>query len=253
MSNIILFRFHNQPGICANRLRMLRELHPGVPIYGLYGGPAAEAGQYADLDLDHMYTIPIDDPYFKWLHADLCIRWWHRDVGVTIDWDMLYVVEWDMVYLSPLPALIPPVTEGVYVSYRQPIEPIKDTWTWTAPKRGRKEWEKLLAHLHELYGYEQQEFAGIFPGVAFSRAFLDRYLEEPEVPSMGNDELRTIAYTEAYGMMVHDTGLHDPVFYNAKKKFVPLDELENAAQSRHAFHPVKEPIPLSLFHSLRNN
>ncbi len=38
MKPAILFWFHDNPKICANRLEIIRQHNPGAAIYGLYGG-----------------------------------------------------------------------------------------------------------------------------------------------------------------------------------------------------------------------
>jgi len=52
MKLAVLFWFYKEPEICHNRLEILRQHNPTVPIYGLYGGDLA-----AIVLFWHPYTI----------------------------------------------------------------------------------------------------------------------------------------------------------------------------------------------------
>lgn len=244
MKRVILFRFHQQFRVCENHIEILRRWNPGVPIYGMYGGPEKHAARAKALPLDNCFVIPMDDPVWKWLNGDLCTRWWFRAVGNRFDFDMLHIVEWDLVLLASIGKLLGHVTDGVAITSRQPLEKIVDRWTWTAPTRGREEWKLLLQHMRKTYDFRgRKHWAGIFPGASMSRAFLMRYASD-SIPGLCNDEVRMPLFAQAFRMRVHDTGLKNR-FVNAMEKVILPNVLYKQKENGvAAFHPVRECLDL---------
>ncbi len=240
---VILFRFHTAFDVCKNHLELIRAYNPGVSVYGLYGGPASEFKKAQRLPLDSCFLIPLDDAYWKWLNGDLTIRWWFKEIGKKLKFDMLHVFEWDMVLLEPIEKRFAKITEGVAITGRKPLKEVYDTWYWVAPKRGRAEWEALLADVKKKHGYRKQPFCGIFGGVSLSRAFLERYAKE-DVRSLCNDEVRVPLYAQAYGLPVHDTGFKSEWFETSKILLSPERIYTAYQQGQTVFHPVREKLDL---------
>ncbi len=75
--------------VCQNRLRLLRRRNPGVPIYGLYGGPrsATRSGSRPRSGrlLDDFWAFPDDrDERYKWRNGDVMLsRVVHRTRETT--------------------------------------------------------------------------------------------------------------------------------------------------------------------------
>lgn len=242
---LILFRFHRDPAVCHARIEQLRSLNPGVPIHGLYGGPQADARAMVRLPLDELFTVPLDDAYWKWRNGDLCVRWWYRELGRHARFDVAHVVEWDLLLLDPIERLFGHVTDGVAVTHPMPTaQRRRDGWHWVSGNRGW-EWDKLHQLVEETIGPAVDPVAGLFPGVALSREFLDRF-SAVEVPSYCNDETRVPLYAQAFGMPVHDTRIQrDDATFNCEGEDVDLGVLRAAyAVGVRIFHPVREVIAL---------
>lgn len=243
MKRIILFRFHDHFDICKNRIAILRHFNPGTPIYGLYGGTESNYAKAQLLPLESTFMIPIDDPYWKWLNGDLAARWWFKEFGHTIPFDMVHIIEWDLVLLEPIEKAFEHITDGIAITARQKMKPIYNTWTWVKPGRGREEWIELSKRVQKKFGRLAPALAGIFPGAAMSRAFLGRYAKE-EIGSLCNDEVRLPLFAQAYGMAVHDTKLKNK-FFNAEDRTIrPATVYTHYKKGIRAFHPVKEQIEL---------
>ncbi len=76
----ILFWFYLELELCLNRLQLLRAFNRSAKIYGLYGGPPADADKYRVLLeplLDDFYCSPSKDKHWKWLHGDLMNLEWY--------------------------------------------------------------------------------------------------------------------------------------------------------------------------------
>lgn len=234
----ILFRFHKEFEICRNHLEILRTYNPGIPIHGLYGGTQKDEAAARKLPLDSFFMIPLEDPYWKWLHGDLAIRWWFKEVGRRYQFDLLHVFEWDMVLLESIVERYRQITDGVAITGRKPLKQVFDTWYWVAEKRGRAEWDALLERVKKNYSYRKQPWCGIFGGVILSRTFIERYAKE-DVWSLCNDEVRVPLYAQAYGLPVHDTGLRGEWFSTDDKTFTPSQIVKAYAAGQTAFHPVR--------------
>src|SRR5262245_227886 len=113
MKRIILFRFHQAFRLCKNRIALIRMFNPGADIYGLYGGPRKNSSQAKNMPLKHVWEIPLDDPYWKWVNGDLCVRWWFKDFGRSLEFDMVHLFEWDMVLLDSVENLFGHVKTGI--------------------------------------------------------------------------------------------------------------------------------------------
>jgi hypothetical protein len=243
----VLFRFHTDFSTCRNHLEILHTFNPGMPMYGLFGGAEKDFTKAQKLPLDHVWHIPLDDPHWKWVNGDLCVRWWYTEVGRHMTFDMLHLVEWDLILLESIERHFASVRGGIAMTGITPMEKIYNTWIWVAPLRGRYEWLKLKAYVERVYGYTQTPLAGIFGGASFSRKFLERYAQV-EVPGWCNDEVRVPLFAQAFGMPVHDTRLGNEFFTAGDEMISPSIVYAQYRQGMRSFHPVRERLKLSEIH-----
>lgn len=244
MKRIILFRFHHQFDVCLNHLEILRIFNPGVPIYGLFGGTKKDFVSAKALPLQHVWEVPLDDASWKWVNGDLCIRWWFREFGSRLDFDMLHLCAWDMILLQSVERQFHHVRKGVAITGIRPLNEVIDTWYWTAPRRGRGEWRHLIEHVTRAYGYNGDPVAGCYGGACLSRGFLTRYAKT-EVPSWCNDEVRTALFAQAFKMPVTDTNLLSSCFSADRRKPISADMVyEHYRAGIRAFHPVRETLDI---------
>jgi hypothetical protein len=250
LQRIVLFRFHTDFSTCKNHLAILRTLNPGMPMYGLFGGAEQDVPQATQLPLDHVWHIPLDDPHWKWVNGDLCVRWWYTAVGRHIPFDMLHLVDWDLILLEPLERHFASVRDGIAMTGITPMEQVYATWIWVAPLRGRYEWLKLKAYVEQVYGYTHTPLAGFFCGASFSRTFLERYAQV-EVPGWCNDEVRVPLFAQAFGLPVHDTQLGNEWFTAGAEMIAPKTVYAQYRQGMRSFHPVRESLQLSEITSVK--
>jgi hypothetical protein len=222
---------------------ILRTLNPGMPMYGLFGGAEQDFPHAKQLPLDHVWAIPLDDPHWKWVNGDLCVRWWYSAVGQHTTFDMLHLVDWDLILLESFERHFASVRDGIALTGITPMEQVYDTWSWVAPIRGRYEWLKLKAHVEHVYGYHQTPLAGFFCGASFSRQFLARYAQV-EVPGWCNDEVRVPLFAQAFGLPVHDTRLGNEFFTAGAEMIAPSTVYAQYRQGLRSFHPVRERLAL---------
>lgn len=243
IKRIILFRFHDHFNVCRNHLAIIKKYNPGIEIYGLYGGEQKNFPEAKKLPLKHLWMVPLDDPYWKWTSGDLCVRWWFKEFGKTVKFDMLHIVEWDLILLESMKKQFAHVHEGVAISGTTPMARIYNTWDWVAPRRGRKEWLRLKKFVTKKFNYRDKPLVGIFGGASMSRKFLERY-SQIEVPSLCNDEVRVPLFAQAFHMPVHNTNLRNKFFSAGEKEISPGVLYSQYKKGIWSFHPVKKKIDI---------
>ena len=241
MKRIILFRYHAHLDVCRERIALLRRYNPDTPLYGLYGGPREDEAVARTLDLDEVFTLPIDDPYWKWKNGDLCVRWWYREVGRYLVWDMVHVIDWDILLFEPVETWYRHVTDGVALANAASINIYESTgWWWITGDHGASDYRHLRDLARERLGYTGTPTVGVFPGASFSREFLRRY-GEIEVPSLCNDEVRVGLFAGAFGMTVHR--IEGGTYFNCEKEYFSRERIrEGYAAGVRFFHPVREVV-----------
>jgi hypothetical protein len=253
-TRLVVFRFHKAPRVCRSRVAFLRELNPGIPICGLYGGPRGVKGWVARaaakplLGLDALYASR-EPGSWNWRHSDLVLASWFRDVGHTIPFDVAHLIEWDLLLVEPLDSLFSSVPEGaVGLTALTPISELEGEWTRLRHEESRKEWEALLARARSEWGYDDVPHGCVGPGPCFPRSFLEAYAALSP-PTLCNDELRLPLFAQILGFRIVDTGLRGPwrgeredAFFHFRDRDIELSvikaELARPGGWR-AFHPVR--------------
>lgn len=270
MQLCILFWFYKDFGLCAERLASLRRLNPGVPIYGLYGGPPAGAEEAcAPLRdrLDDLYAFPeARDGHWKWLNGDRVLAAWMRDRGAELAWDTLVLVQWDMLVAAPVRELFGGLRQGeAFFSGFRPMAEVSHWWGWA--KGHDPEKAGMLGAFQALlrgeYGYGGPLWCCLFIVVCLPREFLSRYAAAgPPEPGFLEYKMPTLA--KLWGAPVRtDLGFEpwwaaDPStreaptsarVLNAVGEEVSLEtiqaELGRPGGAR-VFHPYTGPLPVEL-------
>ncbi len=254
MKRLVLFRFHQNRVVCKNRLDVLRRYNPAIEIHGLYGG---EESMYPNVqraigdDFSSLFCLKGKTAQWKWLHGDLAVREWYQAVGRLLAFDVVHLVEWDLVLLDSLENLyrhVPAAAAGITGLVR--MELIKDRWCWTSRNSWwTTQWERLLAHVEEVYQYDGEPYASQGPGLCLPRKFLELYAAA-EVPRYCHDEVRLPLFAQSFGIDLFDTGFYDGWFNGTREAFfncrnqeinpqVMWDEL-GRTDGRRAFHPFRQ-------------
>uniref|UniRef100_B8HV90 Uncharacterized protein n=1 Tax=Cyanothece sp. (strain PCC 7425 / ATCC 29141) TaxID=395961 RepID=B8HV90_CYAP4 len=205
MKLAILFWFYKEPEICHNHLKILRQHNPTIPIYGLYGGDLATTDQYKSVlnpYLDDFYAFcEAKDSYWKWIQGDLMITQWFRDRGKHLEWDTILIVQWDMLVFGAVEQLFSMLKQDeILLSGLRPIAEVENQWQWVSPKIPdlRQRYLEFLAHVRNIYDYEQNPLGCLFIVVGFPRTFLEQY-SKVEDPELGFLEYRIPIYAQIFG------------------------------------------------------
>jgi hypothetical protein len=249
----VLFRLHTAPLVCRSHVSLLRALNPGVPIYGLYGGPRRLPGRVLRtlVGLDGLQSSS-QQVGWNWQHSDLAAAAWFRTVGSTLSFDVLHVVEWDLLLLAPLESLYRSVPEGsVGLTALTPISELEQEWTWLRREPNRREWEDLLARARSEWGYDGVPYGCVAGGACLPRSFLEAYAEL-DPPVLCNDELRLPLFAQILAFPLADTrlrsawgGERDHPLFHFRAADVPLDAIKAELAKPdgwRAFHPVRRKL-----------
>ncbi|XGV94357.1 MAG: hypothetical protein ACAF41_00370 (plasmid) [Leptolyngbya sp. BL-A-14] len=226
MKLAILFWFYKEPKVCQNRLEVLRQNNPNIPIYGLYGGDLKTANQYESLlkpYLNDLYAFTLDkDAHWKWIQGDLMITHWYQERGKHLEWDTIILVQWDMLVFGVVEDLFSMLKEDeILLSGLRPIAEVENDWQWVSPKIPdlRQRYLEFLAHVRKVYDYKQNPLGCLFIVVGFPRTFLEQY-SKVEEPELGFLEYRIPIYAQIFGTpFCKDHSFHawwvdaDPVFW----------------------------------------
>lgn len=263
----ILFWFYKDLGLCKNRLRLLRLLNPGVPIYGLYGGdPQDAASMRAVLGpwCDDLYAFPEPrTPEWKWLNGDHLIAAWHKARGHALpDWDTLIVVQWDMLVLAPVRDLFAFLRPGeLLLSGLRPLAEVEAWWGWAGrrlPER-RPALDAFQSWLAQRHGYSGELWCCQFMVAALPRRFLDQSVADGPTED-GFIEYRVPTLARVYGIPFRldhpfrpwwgaDPATRDAPpparILNAMGEAVPLALIRDQLADPHGgriFHPFGDPF-----------
>ena len=212
MKRAILFRFHASPGVCRNRIQLLRLFNPGTDILGLYGGDEDAFPRFASRlegDLDGLYCVRGRSPGWKWKNGDLAIYDWYRDHGRRFSFDVVHVVEWDLLLFNPVAEVFRHVPlDAVGVAKLRPVSEYADEWVWTSHEPHRTQWLELLRLARDAHGYSGEPYTCNFAGASLPRAFLER-CSGAAIPPLVNDEARLPLFAQAFGFTLVDNQLFD--------------------------------------------
>jgi len=258
MKRIALFRYHNKPDLCKNRLELFHKFNPNVEVYGLYGGMEENFPEYKRFFRSYFkgnYCIENQKDIWKWKNGDLAYRLWYRDYGHTIEFDAVHILEWDLIMLDTLDNLYAHIPrESLGVTGLIPLRKIEKQWFWTLNEVQRDEWRLLKNHVQEQHGFSGPYIGSLAPGLCMPRSFLQAYAGT-EVPDLCNDELRLPLFAQALGFEISDTGFLRKWFSNKEMKYFNCNEKDVSEKNlfkelkknkgRRVFHPYREKIQLN--------
>ncbi len=264
----LLFRFHTTTAANRERLKILRHFNPNLPIYGLFGGDSEAdfidaKNEYTDL-IENLWFFKKDKPRsWKWIHADVMVKEWFREIGHSLDFDFLYSYEYDILTLKPLIQLYPNIeSDSIALSALTELNKVETAWDWTNSPARKPAWLEFKEYMRKTYGLEKQTYMCQGPGPLFPKKFLNKFAAT-EDNELVIEEITMPAYAEVLGFKLVDNGLHPGFYVTPESKFFNcytnyfasvdefLGELSNP-QGRRAFHPIKGVFTLEQATALGN-
>jgi len=246
----VLFRFHRAFDVCVQNLKILRALNPSIAIDGMYGGDGGIESVPAEAMslLDTCWAIPLDDARYKWMHGDLCARWWFKERGRAQDFDHLYLIEWDLLFLKPLAEVFGPLQPGCNYGalFGTGAAARAGGWCWLSGACGDETAETLALLRQDGIGVDVDSLrVGVMGGCIFCRDFLERFAARP-VPSHSNDEVRFSIYSAAFNVPLLDNGMLSDKRnrFNAENEEYGENDIDAVlAAGGAAVHPLRMVVP----------
>lgn len=254
MQLAILFWFYKNPELCQKRLALLRNHHPNIKIFGLYGGPKTKAPlfkQKLESLLDNFYLCPERSAQRKWRHGDLMLLDWYVKRGKNLKWSHLAIVQWDMLVHTDLRKLFPQLGKNeIYFSGLRDIVPsLEKRWSWTSPRipRERRLFKKFQTWIKSTYELKDPLPCCLFIFQIFPRVFFDKF-KKLRNPEFGFLEYKLPCLAKAWGLKFRrkDLGVwwyesrgQQPL--NALPKEIPSSFIKNELAKSggwRIFHPV---------------
>lgn len=264
--SIILFRYHNNPEVARERLKILRYYNPSKKIYVLDGGHPPLFNKRTKIieDLvEHVWLYDVNKTAkWKWRHTYQLVKEWYREVGKHIDFDFMYSYEYDLLTLLPLENIYPNIDTrsvilGGCVCFTQELE---RNWYWTNPNISKVyreySYPKFQQYMHKTYGIARQSTVCLGPGPVFPKEFLDQWSATEDVQFV-HEEILFPAYAEAFGYEIVDHGMHpgfhasleETVYFNCQfdgnVTLAMIRQQLAQKDGRKSFHPVKDLVTLN--------
>jgi len=210
---IALFHFHDRFELCRSRVKFLKRLNPGLPVFGLYGGDPRGFERARVLESAGLISIHCTSregsAWSRWKDTDLAVSEWYQRFGCTIPFSRVHVIQWDLLFCSGLSEAYRRVHErAVALTGLISLRRIAHTWDWTANSELAQDGQKLLQWVKDEFHYADEPLACIGPGYSLPRAFLHRY-SAMRIASLGHDELRLPLFAQILGFDLVDTGFYD--------------------------------------------
>jgi hypothetical protein len=251
---IVLFQFHAHFEHCKPRIRLLRTLNPGLPIFGLYGGEGGlieRARELERLGLEDVYQArSTASNRSRWKDTDLGVVDWYSHVGRSVPFDRVHVIQWDLLFFAPLVSTYPALPDAaVALTGLIPLAEVAPFWDWIAAPGLGVDSEALFVLARQRFGYAGRPYACIGPGYSLSRDFIERY-SALDIGEVGHDELRLPLFAQVLGIELVDTGFYprwrDPEIekvFNADSCEIEPAQVRNElarTRGRRVFHPCRE-------------
>lgn len=236
MKLALLFSCYTELDITKKRLKRLRRMNRGLPIYVLYGGRSAGAELFEETlspFADDFYVFEGADsrpPSWKWQNQDAIITEWFLKRGGGLDWDTIAVLQWDCLAIEPLRKVFRDLKrDEVLFSGLKPIAEVESSWGWVSGlvPEYRAEYLRYKEMLRRKYGeIEPFLFSCIFIVACLPKSFLSRYASRPE-PETGFHEYAMPTYAKLWKFRVRGDEPAFRTLYRDPEKF-PVSEKERA-------------------------
>lgn len=252
----LLFWFYKEFDVCLDRVRRLRQLHPGASIYGLYGGTPDEEGLFREKIgplLDDFYSSPDLPESYKWIHGEALLLDWYRNRGQMLPWTSLIIAQWDLLPFLDLRVIFSEVAQdAMYLPGLRKLSPaVESQWCWTSTDEPhcRGEYLKFREHLSSLGASTEDLLACLFPVGVIPRIFFHRFDLQPW-PELGFLEYKLPTLAALYGIPLAnlDIGISWGLDGEPSPLLGPVHTKKTPISSAFIRHQLRDPEGWRLFH-----
>lgn len=257
---VTVFRFHKDFYNARERVKTLKYFDPDIPVYGLFGGDKKnfeEARKSLHGLAENVWLFPENKTEeWKWMHTDIMLKQWYREVGKNFDFDFIFSYEYDLLTTESLRKIYPDINNNsLALAAVTKLDGVEWSWSWTSQPKKRKNFLKFCDYMEHKFGLKKQKYVCLGPGPLFPREFLKKWAGYEDVDFV-HEEISIPAYAEMLGFNLVDHGMHHGFEEDLdKEKFFSCrghikvktqDIFSELAKpdGRRTFHPVKQNISL---------
>ena len=248
----ILFWFYKNPAITQQRLSTVRQMNPGVPIFGLYGGQPTDIDQFQAVTsrVDDLWLHPEMSADWAWYNGDLMVARWYQERGHQLSWSSVFIHQWDLLLAAPVSQFSISDQQEIVLPGVRPIEEVSNNWVWVQP------WSHYYPAFQGFFSHPLVKghalLASVFILATLSRQFLAEYSGVArDIPGLFEYRLPTIASILGYRFkpcaLYPDWGDRGDPLLNGCQRAVTWEQILESYRERAArvWHPVYESVPLN--------
>lgn len=179
MTPAVLFVYHELPATCLSRLRVLRHVNPGVPLYGIYGGTPENEEQFGEVRglLDDSWSASgLGSPRWRWLNLDKVIGEWFLARGRDLAWSWLFEHQMDLLCVRPIREILAGLEDDQLLIVDPPrthTELLWSQWPWVC--MGLQDLGQFMRAIEERTGGAVELFGESIAYCAVPRRFVEEY------------------------------------------------------------------------------
>jgi hypothetical protein len=242
-NNALLYVFYGSPRTCANRLKIYRELNPGLLLFGICTDGANPESRYQECRevLDDLWILTDSNPKWCWHNLDKVVCRWFLERGHELEFSKILVVDWDVLLLESVDRWIGQAgpNEVKFIDIRENPGPEKNHWT------SLPEFEDYKAFCTRANYKRNGLFSGILFAYACSKECFPRFAQAV-VDAAGYCEYRmpSLMFNAGLDLGNFEKPANWHAFANVNGISIPgavIRSEHNRAGGFQMFHPVYEP------------
>lgn len=245
----ILYLYYREFAICQDRLKILRKLNPGVPIYGLFAGEEMSYTEMMEMEtyFDDHWCYPkviskhINPGIWKKWNPDYLTAAWYQNCGKDLAWDFLFCHPWDLLMLEPVEKFANLPSQDDVLIYPEPIH-LKNPFQTSSliTFNNKVEYVFFKAFVEEIIEKDLNVLASEAHFATWSRKAL-----EILAPSLhlipGKMQYRLPTLLNEMGFKFAPTPNYQPKLLTSQKQKIPLKTILSTSENpliHKLFHPV---------------
>lgn len=202
----VLYVYHDDPRMCASRVRVLRAMNPGVYLYGIFGGEAEQFDDFAEVNglLDDAWCCGVGTGKWRWMNMDKVIGLWYEARGRHLPWDVIFEHQADLLVTAPIRRYLERVARQDQILFhetpRSYSELLYSRWPWVVA--GLTDLKEFMVWLHDRYGADAKFCGGNILFTVCTRRYVHEYQAFiADIPGLMEYRAPSVAVALGYEMV----------------------------------------------------
>lgn len=175
----VLYVYHENPGMCASRVRVLRALNTGVHLYGIFGGEPERFDDFAEANglLDDAWCCGVGTGKWRWMNMDKVIGLWYEARGRHLQWDVIFEHQGDLLVTAPIHTYLDRVARQDQILFHETprtyLELLSSKWPWVVA--GLTDLKDFMVWLHDHHGSDARFCGGSILFTVCTRRYIHEF------------------------------------------------------------------------------